>query len=60
MQQTTQLTLLTPYISYAANVLMKSREDGGKGFTCKIADLGLSRLLDKHNTLLTQTVGTLG
>ncbi|GAB4819735.1 hypothetical protein N2152v2_006781 [Parachlorella kessleri] len=44
----------------AANVLMKSREDGGKGFTCKIADLGLSRLLDKHNTLLTQTVGTLG
>ena len=47
-------------VCVAANVLMKSREDGGKGFTCKIADLGLSRLLDKHNTLLTQTVGTLG
>lgn len=42
-------------------MLLKSREDGGWGFTCKLADFGLSRLLDREQTqLLTRTCGTIG
>ncbi|GAB4819683.1 hypothetical protein N2152v2_006729 [Parachlorella kessleri] len=44
-----------------ANVLFKSREDGSQGFTCKIADLGLSRLLDPEQShRLTRSIGTIG
>ncbi|GAB4819682.1 hypothetical protein N2152v2_006728 [Parachlorella kessleri] len=44
-----------------ANVLLKSRDDGSKGFSCKIADLGLSRLLDpQQSQRLTQSCGTIG
>ncbi|GAB4819686.1 hypothetical protein N2152v2_006732 [Parachlorella kessleri] len=43
------------------NVLLKSREDGTISFTCKIADLGLSRLLDpQQSQRLTRSCGTVG
>ncbi|BDA46411.1 probable serine/threonine-protein kinase/receptor R826 at N-terminal half [Coccomyxa sp. Obi] len=43
-----------------ANVLLKSTNADSRGFTCKLADFGLSRVLDTNGThVSTQTYGTL-
>ncbi|EIE22674.1 kinase-like protein [Coccomyxa subellipsoidea C-169] len=44
----------------SANVLLKSTGTDARGFVCKLADFGLSRVLDheKHTHISTQTYGT--
>ncbi|BDA46412.1 probable mitogen-activated protein kinase kinase kinase 11 [Coccomyxa sp. Obi] len=43
-----------------ANVLLKSTNDDPRGYTCKLADFGLSRVLETHAThVSTKTYGTL-
>ncbi|CAL5227539.1 g10528 [Coccomyxa viridis] len=43
-----------------ANVLLKSSGDDPRGYTCKLADFGLSRVLEAHAThVSTKTYGTL-
>ena len=44
----------------SANVLLKSTGTDARGFTCKLADFGLTRVLevDKKTHVSTQTYGT--
>lgn len=50
-----------PYLVPAANVLLKSAEGSSNGYVAKIADFGLSQMMDPGQTrTLMRTMGSVG
>lgn len=42
----------------SANVMLKQQQGDPRGFTCKVADFGLSRFMDSTAAAYTQNIGT--